>query len=75
MKVGAPVVFASEGGFAWLDEFYEACQKRNTTCEADFMNIHIFGNISYVQSYLDEYKQKSVISPVSCFHLPFRGRC
>ncbi|KUJ19682.1 uncharacterized protein LY89DRAFT_549186, partial [Mollisia scopiformis] len=58
IKVGAPVVFASESGFTWLDNFYSACQKRKSNCTADFMNIHIFGNISYVESYLDEYKQK-----------------
>lgn len=58
IKVGAPVVYASEEGFEWLDRFYEACGKRNSSCEADFMNIHVFGNISFVEGYLDEYKQK-----------------
>lgn len=63
IKVGAPVVYANESGFTWLDNFYTACQKRKSNCTADFMNIHCFGNISFVQSYLEEYKQKSV-SPV-----------
>lgn len=58
IKVGAPVVYANESGFAWLDKFYAACQSRNSNCTADFMNIHCFGNISFVQSYLAEYKQK-----------------
>jgi hypothetical protein len=68
IKVGAPVVLAAESGFTWLDKFYAACKARNSSCEADFMNIHIFGNISYVKSYLDEYKQKSVPPsfPLSC---------
>lgn len=60
IKVGAPVVYASESGFSWLEKFYAACKARNSTCEADFMNIHVFGNISYVEAYLDEYKQKCV---------------
>jgi hypothetical protein len=60
IKVGAPVVYANESGFTWLDNFYAACQKRNSSCTADFMNIHCFGEISFVQSYLAEYKQKSV---------------
>ncbi|CZR60684.1 uncharacterized protein PAC_10580 [Phialocephala subalpina] len=60
IKVGAPVVYADESGFTWLDKFYAACQSRNSNCTADFMNIHCFGNISFVQSYLAEYKQKSV---------------
>jgi Glycosyl hydrolase catalytic core len=63
IKVGAPVVYANESGFTWLDNFYAACQSRKSNCTADFMNIHCFGNISVVQSYLAEYKQKSV-SPV-----------
>jgi len=63
VKVGAPVVYANESGFAWLDKFYTACQSRKSNCTADFMNIHCFGNISFVESYLAEYKQKSV-SPV-----------
>lgn len=60
IKVGAPVVYANESGFTWLDKFYAACEKRNSNCTADFANIHCFGNITFVQSYLDEYKQKSV---------------
>jgi hypothetical protein len=60
IKVGAPVVYANESGFTWLDKFYAACQSRNSNCTADFMNIHVFGNISFVQSYLAEYKQKLV---------------
>jgi hypothetical protein len=63
IKVGAPVVYANESGFAWLDKFYTACESRKSNCTADFMNIHVFGNISFVESYLTEYKQKSV-SPV-----------
>lgn len=66
IKVGAPVVYANETGFTWLEKFYAACQTRNSNCTADFMNIHCFGNISFVQSYLAEYKQKSV----SPFHIP-----
>lgn len=58
IKVGAPVVFANELGFTWLDNFYGACQKLKSNCTADFMNIHIFGNISVVETYLAEYKQK-----------------
>ncbi|KAF8852754.1 hypothetical protein BDZ45DRAFT_658771 [Acephala macrosclerotiorum] len=58
IKVGAPVVYANESGFTWLDNFYTACHSRNSNCTADFMNIHCFGNISVVQSYLAEYKQK-----------------
>lgn len=59
IKVGAPVVYANASGFTWLDHFYAACKNHSSNCTADFMNIHIFGNISYVESYLDEYKQKS----------------
>lgn len=61
IKVGAPVVYANASGFAWLDKFYSACQSRNSNCTADFMNIHFFGNISSLESYLTEYKKRLVL--------------
>ncbi|PMD37685.1 glycoside hydrolase family 128 protein [Hyaloscypha variabilis F] len=73
VKVGAPVVYANESGFAWLDKFYTACQSRKSNCTADFMNIHCFGNISFVESYLTEYKQKYPGIPlwITEFALPY----
>ncbi|KAK0124768.1 hypothetical protein ONS96_008650 [Cadophora gregata f. sp. sojae] len=58
IKVGAPVVYANDTGFAWLDKFYAACNKRKSNCTADFMNIHVFGNTSVIDAYLTKYKKK-----------------
>ncbi|PVH71776.1 glycoside hydrolase family 128 protein, partial [Cadophora sp. DSE1049] len=58
VKVGAPAVYANETGFAWLDKFYTACKKRKSNCTANFMNIHVFGNASVIETYLTKYKKK-----------------
>ncbi|KAH7309265.1 glycosyl hydrolase catalytic core-domain-containing protein [Rhexocercosporidium sp. MPI-PUGE-AT-0058] len=58
IKVGAPVVYANETGFAWLDKFHAACEKRKSNCTADFMNIHVFGNVSVIDKYITTYKKK-----------------
>ncbi|KAH7417772.1 glycosyl hydrolase catalytic core-domain-containing protein [Cadophora sp. MPI-SDFR-AT-0126] len=58
VRVGAPVVYANETGFAWLDKFYAACKKRKSNCTADFLNIHVFGNASVIDAYLTTYKKK-----------------
>ncbi|KAG4442533.1 hypothetical protein IFR05_001945 [Cadophora sp. M221] len=58
VKVGAPVVYANETGFAWLEKFHAACEKRKSKCMADFMNIHVFGNVSVIEAYLEVYRKK-----------------
>ncbi|KAH9213308.1 hypothetical protein DL95DRAFT_266930, partial [Leptodontidium sp. 2 PMI_412] len=58
VKVGAPVVYANETGFTWLEKFYAACELRKSKCTADFMNIHVFGNVSVIEEYLALYKKK-----------------
>ncbi|KAL2066024.1 hypothetical protein VTL71DRAFT_2095 [Oculimacula yallundae] len=58
VKVSAPVVFANETGFVWLDKFYAACKERKSNCTADFMNLHVFGDADVVEKYLTLYKKK-----------------
>lgn len=58
IKVGAPVVHANETGFEWLDKFHDACKTRKSNCTADFMNIHVFGNVDVIETYLATYKKK-----------------
>jgi len=54
IKVGAPAVTGSPGGFTWLSDFYASCAKQGTNCTADFIPVHWYGNFEGLASHLGQ---------------------
>lgn len=51
VKVGAPAVTGSPGGFTWLSDFFSACN-----CTADFIPIHWYGNFEGLASHMGQVR-------------------
>jgi hypothetical protein len=54
VKVSAPAVTGSPGGFTWLASFFSACAAQGTNCTADFFPVHWYGNFEGLASHLGE---------------------
>lgn len=53
VKLGAPAVTGSNGGFTWLSDFFSAC---NGSCNPDFIPIHWYGNFEGLASHLGQVR-------------------
>lgn len=53
VKLGAPAVTGSPGGFVWLENFFKAC---NGGCHADFIPIHWYGNFEGLASHIGQVR-------------------
>lgn len=66
VKLGAPAVTGSTGGFTWLQEFFTACAGN---CSADFIPVHWYGDFSGLASHMGQvngtYVLPSVPTPFS----------
>jgi len=54
IKVGAPAVTGSPGGFTWLSQFFSSCASQGTNCTADFFPVHWYGNFEGLASHLGQ---------------------
>lgn len=54
IKVSAPAVTGSPGGFTWLDSFFNACYSQGTNCTADFFPVHWYANFEGLASHLGQ---------------------
>ena len=54
IKTGAPAVTGSQGGFTWLQEFFDACASQGTNCTADFIPVHWYGNFEGLASHIGQ---------------------
>jgi hypothetical protein len=55
IKVGAPAVTGSNGGFTWLSSFFASCATQGVNCTADFFPIHFYGDYSGLTSHVGRY--------------------
>ena len=53
VKLGAPAVTGAPTGFAWLQNFFSACNGR---CSIDFIPVHWYGNFEGFASHIGEIK-------------------
>lgn len=64
IKTGAPAVTGSQGGFTWLQEFFDSCHSQGTNCTADFFPVHWYGDFQGLASQLGQvvgtYPNKSI---------------
>jgi hypothetical protein len=51
VKLGAPAMTGSPGGFTWLADFFTAC---DGGCTADFFPIHWYGNFEGLASHIGQ---------------------
>ena len=51
VKLGAPAVTGSPGGFTWLQKFFTACAGN---CSADFIPVHWYGNFEGLASHVGQ---------------------
>ncbi|KUJ16634.1 uncharacterized protein LY89DRAFT_586395 [Mollisia scopiformis] len=56
VKLGAPAVTGSPGGFTWLADFFDACASQGTNCTADFIPIHWYGNFAGLASHIGQVR-------------------
>ncbi len=63
VKVSAPAVTGSPGGFTWLASFFDACASLGTNCTADFIPVHWYGNFEGLASHLGQVAATSVTPP------------
>lgn len=56
VKLGAPAVTGSPGGFTWLEDFFNACASQGTNCTADFIPIHWYGNFAGLASHIGQVR-------------------
>lgn len=56
VKLGAPAVTGSPGGFTWLKEFFDSCASQGTNCTADFIPIHWYGNFAGLASHIGQVR-------------------
>lgn len=54
VKLGAPAVTGSPGGFTWLQQFFDACASQGTNCTADFIPVHWYGNFQGLADHLGQ---------------------
>jgi hypothetical protein len=54
VKLGAPAVTGSQGGFIWLSEFFGNCSSQNTNCTVDFIPIHWYGDFQGLASHIGQ---------------------
>ncbi len=54
VKVGAPAVTGSPGGFTWLESFFDACASQGTNCTIDFIPIHWYGDFGGLASHMGQ---------------------
>ncbi len=64
IKLGAPAVTGSPGGFTWLNSFFDACSSQGTNCTADFFPVHWYDNLKDLLLMLDRYMQREILFPV-----------
>ncbi|EON64224.1 hypothetical protein W97_03454 [Coniosporium apollinis CBS 100218] len=53
VSLGAPAVSGSQGGFAWLRDWFAACAGR---CNPDFLPAHYYGDFSGLAGHLGQIK-------------------
>lgn len=53
VKLGAPAVTGAPSGFAWLENFFSAC---NGSCSADFIPVHWYGNFEGLASHVGQVR-------------------
>lgn len=56
VKLGAPAVTGSPGGFTWLAGFFDACASQGTNCTVDFIPIHWYGNFAGLASHIGQVR-------------------
>lgn len=56
VKLGAPAVTGSPGGFTWLADFFDSCASQGTNCTADFIPIHWYGNFAGLASHIGQVR-------------------
>ncbi|KAK2629136.1 hypothetical protein QTJ16_002239 [Diplocarpon rosae] len=54
VKVGAPAVTGSPGGFTWLESFFAACASQGVNCTTDFIPIHWYGDFGGLASHMGQ---------------------
>ena len=54
VKVGAPAVTGSSGGFTWLASFFDECSNQGTNCTVDFFPVHWYGNFEGLASHIGQ---------------------
>jgi len=54
IKVGAPAVTGSQGGFTWLADFFASCQSQGSNCTVDFYPVHWYGDFEGLASHLGQ---------------------
>lgn len=66
IKLGAPAVTGSPGGFTWLASFADSCASLGTNCTFDFIPIHWYGDFSGLASHMGQVVA-TYVSPVMSF--------